>query len=125
MIFADWGGEEYDNSYPPVRWPRAMRTPGTELAVTITSDEMPETVELRMWKELRRNGIPRGKRHYLQCYPALVAAPGECTIEPNLAGSQTAWNVAFQPPWRGRLYLAISAMWPDGQVAWINHALLK
>jgi hypothetical protein len=123
VVFSDWGGEEYDNSFPPVEWPKAMRTRGTQLIVTISTAEMPERVELRMWKELRRNGIPRGKRNDMQCY--FNAPPGECALRPTVSGDDVAWNIEFQPPWRGRIYLATAAKWPDAQVAWINHAILK
>ena len=91
--------------------------------MTIDTAEMPETVELRMWKALRRNGIPRGKRNVTQCY--LDAAPGECALRPSVSYDGVAWIVEFQPPWRGRIYLATSARWPEEQVAWINHAILK
>ena len=123
VIFSDWGGEEYDDSFPPVEWPNAMRTRGTQLTVTINTDEMPERVGLRMWKELRRNGIPKGKRRELQCY--LNAPPGECALRPTASDHGVAWKLEFQPPWRGRIYLATAAKWPDAQVAWINHMILK
>ena len=123
VIFSNWEGEEYDNSFPPVEWPSPMRTRATELTVTIQTAEVPDSVGIRMWKELRSNGIPKGKRRDMQCY--LDADPGECALRPTVSGDELAWNVVFEPSWRGRIYLATSAQWPQGQVAWINHAILK
>ncbi len=122
VIFSTWDGEEYDNSFPPVEWGRAMRTPGTELTITIHTAEPPEAVELRLWKRLRPNGIPKGKRHDIYCY--IGAPPGECALRPSVSTSGVAWNVDFEPPWRGRTYIATSATWAQAQVTWINHAIL-
>lgn len=122
VIFSTWDGEEYDNSFPPIEWPRAMRTRGTELTVTIHTAELPEAVELRLWRKLRPNGIPKGKPRLIKCY--LDAFPDECALRPSISTYGVAWSVAFEPPWRGRTYLATLANWPQAQVAWINHAIL-
>lgn len=123
LIFSTWDGEEYDNSFPPVRWPRPMRTAATELTVTIHTPLPPESVGVRLWKELRPNGIPKGKGLDMQCY--VDAPPGECTLRPSVSTDGVAWSVVFEPPWRGRTYIATAAEWADAQVAWINHVVLK
>ena len=119
VIFSSWGGKEYDNAYPPVRWPGAMRTRGTELTISIRTNEVPEYVGIRMWKELRPNGIPKGERRQLHCY--IDESPDGCVIRPQVTDGEVAWTVTFPPPWRGHVYVATAADWPDAQVAWINH----
>lgn len=124
IIVSTWGGNDYDNSYPPIEWPRPMKVASTsELAITISTIEPPEVIEVRMWKVLGRKGVPRGKPVVRVCY--LAAPPGECSFIPSASAEGVGWQARLESPWSGHVYAATSANWPDAQVAWINHAILR
>lgn len=125
LIFSSWQGEEYDDSYPPVIWPRAVRVAKTsEASFVVHSPGPPDRVEIRIWKRLRPNGIPKGPRRTLNCVSGDLA--GDCQFSPTLAGQGIAWKVAFDvPDVEGHTYISVMASWEDSQVAWINHAILQ
>lgn len=63
VIYANWNGKEVDRSRPPMKWPKGLRVePESILAVDISTQEAPFVAEIRAWKRLRRNGIPKGEQ---------------------------------------------------------------
>lgn len=124
LIFSTWEGEEFDDSFPPISWPHAIKARSdSDLSLSIHTSEAPDVVEIRMWKRIRANGIPRGEPHLIECYfPAL---PDECALVPAVSPTGISWTADFEPAWAGHIYVATAAGWPSAQVAWINHLMLR
>lgn len=117
LIFSSWKGEEVDDSFPPIKWPRALRSTSRQVTFTVHTSELPDTIEIRQWRTLRRNGIPKGKPHLTECFLVDVG----CAVRPALSATRAGWEVTVDVPWSGHVYIAALGSWSDGQVAWINH----
>jgi hypothetical protein len=125
LLFSTWNGEEIDRSFPPVRWPRSQQVPaGSEFSLTIATSQAPNEVEVRVWKKLRPNGIPKGRP---QLHVCTLVAPAEsgCSFRPEPTTSGIQWRVTFPIDRTGHEYIATLANWPDSQVVWINHLKIK
>lgn len=120
LIFSTWQGEEFDDSVPPVTWPKALHTAGPEMTFMVDTPDLPQRFEIRQWKTLRPNGIPRGKPHITDCF----VADEQCGLTPAVSSAGLAWEAEFEAPWSGHVYMAVMGSWDHGQAAWINHVVL-
>jgi hypothetical protein len=125
VIVSTWNGTDYDISFPPLKWPRSMKASGEgQLTLSIHTSELPNGLEIRMWKRIRSNGIPKGQPRFVECYTDRVL-PGECTLQPTVTSAGIGWKTAVDAPWDGHVYIATLANWSDAQVVWINHLMLN
>ena len=124
LLFSSWGGEEFDASLPPVRWPKALDVPsGSDVSIAIATSELPDRVEVRTWGRLKANGIPRGKPVLHIC--ELEPTDTDCTLTPGITPAGLQWRVTFNIDRNGHAFIATLANWPDAQVAWMNHLNLQ
>lgn len=125
VIYSTWDGEHFDRSKPPIQWPSPLIVPGASVvSVRIPTSDAPFVVEVRAWEKLSPSGKPRGKPEVSECGPPTTSGTaGTCTLVPRVTTTGTVeWEVRFDlVRSSGPYYLAISAAWPDAQVAWINH----
>jgi hypothetical protein len=127
VIYSTWGGERLDRSRPPIRWPRRLAASGnSSFAVDLPTRDPPFLVEIRAWKRVRRNGMPKGRPEISECGPPTSSGTaGTCTLVPNVTTSGFGWRINFDlKRSSGPYYLAVNAAWDDAQVAWINHLRL-
>jgi hypothetical protein len=127
VIYSTWGGEHFDRSRPPIRWPGTLAVSGaSSFAVDLPTQEPPFVVEIRAWKRIRRSGVPKGRPEVSECGPPTTSgAAGTCTLAPNVTPSGLGWRIRFDlKRSSGPYYVAVSAAWDNEQVAWINHLRL-
>ena len=129
VIYSTWDGEEFDRSFPPIKWPVSMPvTSDSETSISIATQEPPADVEIRVWHRVRPNGIPKGKPKLITCEPSLLPTDAACTLEPQVGPDGISWRATFDLPWKDGYrydhhYLAILANWEAAQVVWINHIM--
>lgn len=125
VLVSTWGGEDYDASFPPIHWPRVLRAPvDSDLSVVIATSRMPEQVEVRIWRRLKKNGVPEGKPILHDC--TMIPLPqSRCLLSPVVFFSGAAWKVSFPISRSGHAFIATLANWSDAQVVWINHLKLE
>lgn len=127
-IYSTWDGEEFDRSRPPIYWPKALEVSGSSTyAIDLPTQDAPFLAQVRAWERLRPNGKPKGKPEISECGPPTTSGTASgCTLTPSLVGGSLGWRINFDlQRSTGPYYLAISASWDEGQVAWINHLVLS
>lgn len=126
LIYANGLSGEVDNSTPPVEWPDAVEVEaGEPLVVVANGAEPPESIELRFWSKLRRNGLPKKPVGRSECFTGPV--PLDCDLEPAVSeDGDPGWAVALEGPVSsGHLYMSANFTWansPTTQAVWIFHA---
>ena len=128
VIHSTWEGEDFDRSKPPVRWPKALEAaPDDTVAVEIPTQDPPFWIQVSAWKDLRPNGIPRGRRELSECGPPTTSGlANTCSLRPTVTSSGVAWRIEFDlERTTGPYYIAVFAAWDDAEVAWLNHLTLR
>lgn len=127
VIYSTWKGEEFDRSRPPIHWPRPLQV-SNEVAfrLELATQDQPLTAEVRAWRALRPNGKPRGKPETSECGRLTSPTVRDCTLVPVVTSNGLHWQIHFDlERSTGPYYIAVSAVWEDAQVAWINSVKLN
>lgn len=123
-----WSGlsGEVDNSRPPIEWPKAIHVGADEeLEVTVEGPSRPASVELSIWRTVKRNGIPSRRIAHSECFPDEPSIDGCGVRLDTTEAGYPGWAMRFDNPISsGHVYVAVAFTW-DGsttfQGAWIFH----
>jgi hypothetical protein len=126
-----WSGPsgKVDNSRQPIRWPRPIKIgSGERLEITVDEVSQPDSVELSIWRDIRKNGIPRGRVAHSQCFTD-PANPTACQLSPDLTeDGSPGWGVTLENSGsHAELYIAANLTWEaptPSQGVWLFHARL-
>lgn len=78
----------------------------------IWRDQMPDSLEVRMWQQLRKSGIPRGRVEKFRC--SLEGSTERCLLLPRNNGGEFGWRAELDFESKGKEHwISAYARWRD------------